>query len=138
MRRPGLRRVSVGSAETVPGKQRPSLSYSINGKNPRTSSISFKTRRSLCVRAFQNIEFVRFHAEEADKADDSASWTNSLDILDYGQCTKFFRAMPCQYFPCRAKIFRAKIFRAGPCHKSPGPPVRAVPEPPCPKHNFFF
>ena len=50
-------------------------------------------------------------------------------------CMIFFRAMPCHYFsvpifsvPCRAKIFRAKIFRAGPCHKSPGPPVRAVPE----------
>ena len=49
---------------------------------------------------------------------------------------------PCHYFPCRAvprfsvprfsvpcraKIFRAMIFRAGPCHKSVGPPVRAVP-----------
>ena len=50
----------------------------------------------------------------------------------------FFRAMPCQYFsvptfyvPCRAKIFRAMIFRAGPCHKSPGPPFRAVPGRPC-------
>ena len=46
----------------------------------------------------------------------------------------FFRAMPCHYFsvprfsvPCRAKIFRAMIFRAGPCHKSAGPPFRAVP-----------
>ena len=46
--------------------------------------------------------------------------------------------MPCQYFsvprfsvPCRAKIFRAMIFRAVPCHKSPGPPFRAVPGRPC-------
>ena len=49
-----------------------------------------------------------------------------------------FRAMPCQYFsvpsfsvPGRAKIFRAMIFRAVPCHKSPGPPFRAVPGHPC-------
>ena len=46
----------------------------------------------------------------------------------------FFGAVPCHYFsvprfsvPGRAKIFRAMIFRAGPCHKSPGPPFRAVP-----------
>ena len=37
---------------------------------------------------------------------------------------KIFRAVP-------AKISRAMIFRAGQCHKSPGPPVRAVPERPC-------
>ena len=40
---------------------------------------------------------------------------------------------PCQYFPCRAVpiFFRAMIFRAGPCHKSAGPPFRAVPGRPC-------
>ena len=50
----------------------------------------------------------------------------------------FFWVMPCHYFsvpifcgPCRAKIFRAKILRAGPCHKSAGPRVRAVPRRPC-------
>ena len=40
---------------------------------------------------------------------------------------------PCQDFPCRAVpiFFRAMIFRAVPCHKSAGPPFRAVPGRPC-------
>ena len=55
-------------------------------------------------------------------------------LSETGPYAKIFRAVPCQYFsvplfsvPGRAKIFRAMIFRAGPCHKSPGPPFRAVP-----------
>ena len=50
----------------------------------------------------------------------------------------YFCAMPCHYFPvpifcmpCRARIFRVKILPAGPCHKSAGPRVRAVPRRPC-------
>ena len=49
-----------------------------------------------------------------------------------------FRTMSCQYLsapifsvPGRAKIFRAKIFHAGPCHRSAGPRIRAVPRRPC-------
>ena len=52
--------------------------------------------------------------------------------------------MPCQYvsvpifsLPCRAKIFRAKILRAVPCHKSAGPPFRAVPGLPCPIFKHY-
>ena len=44
---------------------------------------------------------------------------------------------PCQYFAGRAVplFFHAMIFHAGPCHKSPGPPFRAVPGRPC--HQKF-
>ena len=60
-------------------------------------------------------------------------------ILDPGKVgffdqKTFFPKNVCDIFPghavplfFRAKIFRAMIFRAGPCHKSPGPPFRAVP-----------
>ena len=58
------------------------------------------------------------------------------DIFWAVSCHDF--SVPIFSVPCRAKIFRAMIFRAGPCHKSAGPPCRAVPGRPWQKSTWEF